>query len=367
MARKEIQIMRRLLPLLLLCVSASTCAGTPVYRQFKDWVVACDNTARCEARGANDISPLMLRLIAEAGPAGGLSLALESGVPVDVASLRIDGRPLALGTRHWTLSPERDGMQTLDSRDPERVRALLRALRNGHELTFGDGEDQRGVPLDGLSASLLLIDETQGRLGNVTALLRTGGKPATQVPAAPVLPPKLKPAPSLPPLDDDVRQRLIDEVRRTQAALLEKEECHVAMEGDHADNAFDTAVALTPREALVLIECWRGAYQSSHLAFRTPIDRPAEVHRLVLPMPMNPSPDGVGRNGWDVFTNAGYNNDDSLLYHMAKGRGMADCGESASWVFDGRDFQLAHWDYLGTCRGGDPGDWPALWRSAGAP
>ena len=66
--------MRRLLPLLLLCVSASACASTPIYRQFKDWVVACDNTARCEARGANGISPLMLRLIAEAGPAGALSL-----------------------------------------------------------------------------------------------------------------------------------------------------------------------------------------------------------------------------------------------------------------------------------------------------
>nr|WP_295375398.1 DUF1176 domain-containing protein [Pseudoxanthomonas sp.] len=359
--------MRRLLPLLLLCVSAGASAATPIYRQFKDWVVACDNTVRCEARGANEISPLMLRLIAEAGPAGGLSLALESGMPIDVATLRVDGRPLALDARYWTLSPEHDGVQTLDSHDPERVRTLLEALRNGHELTFGDGEDQRGVPLDGLNASLLLIDETQGRLGNVTALLRGGDKPASQVPAAPALPPAVKPAPALPPLGEDTRERLIGAVRREQSALLEKEECYRPAEDDPADNHFDTAVALTSREALVLIECWRGAYQSSHLAFRAPINRPAEARRLVLPMPMVPSPDSGRQVAWDAFTNAGYNNDESVLYHMAKGRGMADCGESASWVFDGRDFHLAHWNYLGGCRGGEPGDWPALWRSAGSP
>lgn len=359
--------MRRLLPLLLLCVSAGASAATPIYRQFKDWVVACDNTVRCEARGANEISPLMLRLIAEAGPAGGLSLALESGVPIDVASMRVDGKPLALDTRHWTLSPEQDGMQTLDSRDPERVRALLKALRNAHELTFGDGEDQRGVPLDGLSAALLLIDEAQGRLGTVTALLRGGGQPASRVPAAPALPPAVKPAPAMPPLDDDTRQRLIDGVRRAQSALLEKEECHVAMEGDHTDNAFDVAVALTPREALVLLECWRGAYQSTHLAFRTPMERPAEARRLVLPLPMARSPDDGGQVAWDAFTNADYSNDSSTLHHFAKGRGLADCGDSASWVFDGRDFHLTEWRYLGSCRGGEPGDWPALWRSADSP
>lgn len=357
--------MRRLLPLLLLCVSTGACAATPIYRQFKDWVVACDNTARCEARGANEISPLMLRLIAEAGPAGGLSLALESGVPVDVATLRIDGKPPTLDTHHWTLSPEHDGVQILDSSDPERVRTLLRALRNGHELTFGEGERQRGVPLDGLNASLLLIDETQGRLGNVTALLRAGGKPASQVPAAPALSPAVKPAPPLPPLDDDTRERLIGAVRRTQSALLEKEECYWHAQDDSADNASDTAVALTPGEALVLIECWRGAYQSTHLAFRTPMDRPADARRLILPMPMA-TDEGRG-TARDAFTNAGYNNDDSVLYHMAKGRGMADCGESANWVFDGRDFRLTEWHYLDSCRGGEPGDWPALWRSAGSP
>ncbi|MGN7833296.1 DUF1176 domain-containing protein [Pseudoxanthomonas sp. 22568] len=359
--------MRRLLPLLLLCVSASACATTPVYRQFKDWVVACDNTARCEARGANEISPLMLRLIAEAGPAGGLSLALESGVPVDLATLRVDGKPLALEARHWTLSPEQDGMQTLDSHDPDRVRALLKVLRNGHELTFGDGERERGVPLDGLSASLLLIDETQGRLGNVTALLRSGDKPASQVPAAPAPPPAVKPASALQPLDDDTRERLIGAVRRAQSALLETENCHRPAGDDSTDNTFDIAVGLTPREALVLIECWRGAYQSSHMAFRTPMDRPADARRLVLPTPTCSSPDEGRQAAWDAFTNAGYNNDESVLYHMAKGRGLADCGESASWVFDGRDFQLVQWNYLGSRRGGEPGDWPALWRSAGSP
>jgi hypothetical protein len=362
-----IQNMRRLFPLLLLCVSVGASAATPVYRQFDDWVIACDNTARCEARGVSEGSPLMLRLIAEAGPSGQLSLALEAGMPIDLASLRVDERPPGLDARHWTLSPEQDGVQILESAVPDSVRALLKILRDGDELTLGDGEDQRAVSLAGLSAALLLIDETQGRIGTVTALLRGGARPATQVPAAPALPPAVKPAPAMPPLDDDTRQRLIDGVRRAQSALLEKEECHVAMEGDHTDNAFDVAVALTPREALVLLECWRGAYQSTHLAFRTPMERPAEARRLVLPLPMARSPENGRQVAWDAFTNADYSNDSSTLHHFAKGRGLADCGDSASWVFDGRDFQLTEWHYLGGCRGGEPGDWPTLWRSAGSP
>ncbi len=66
----------------------------------------------------------------------------------------------------------------------------------------------------------------------------------------------------------------------------------------------------------------------------------------------------------DYFTNADYDPATAMLFHSAKGRGLADCGEAATWRFDGREFRLASYSYLGRCSGAEPGNWPALFRSA---
>ena len=40
--------------LIALTMAPAASAATPVYREIKDWVVACDNTARCEAIGMQE-------------------------------------------------------------------------------------------------------------------------------------------------------------------------------------------------------------------------------------------------------------------------------------------------------------------------
>lgn len=69
--------------LLLLALPLACAAATPVYRTFGDWVVACDNGARCEAIGMQDAYPqLVLRLVLEGGPTAEPVLTLESDAPV---------------------------------------------------------------------------------------------------------------------------------------------------------------------------------------------------------------------------------------------------------------------------------------------
>ena len=58
--------------------------------------------------------------------------------------------------------------------DGAQVRTFLDAVRNGAQMKAGTGEEAPTASLAGLSAALLLIDETQGRLGTKTALLRRG-------------------------------------------------------------------------------------------------------------------------------------------------------------------------------------------------
>ena len=69
--------------LVALTMAPAASAATPVYREIKDWVVACDNTARCEAIGMQEGYPqLILRLVVDAGPSGEPELSLESEAPV---------------------------------------------------------------------------------------------------------------------------------------------------------------------------------------------------------------------------------------------------------------------------------------------
>ena len=234
------------------------------------------------------------------------------------------------------------------------MRAFLDAVRNGTDLRAGIGEDAPSASLAGLSAALLLIDETQGRLGTTTALLRRGPLPAAQVPAAPAAPLPTR-AVVAAPLDDAEASRLVARVRLQAADDVRREDCFV-----EPDTAYDEAHALDHDEALVALECWRGAYQSSSLLFRVRRDGAGAPRRLRLTVPVQ---DEGAPRVIDAFTNVGFGQ--GQLSHFAKGRGLADCGESATWAFDGRDFRLQRYHRLGWCRGGNPGDWPTLWRTRG--
>lgn len=66
----------------------------------------------------------------------------------------------------------------------------------------------------------------------------------------------------------------------------------------------------------------------------------------------------------DYFTHVDYDPSTATLFHSAKGRGLADCGEAATWRFDGREFRLTSYAYLGRCSGPEPGNWPTSFRSA---
>src|SRR5699024_9650878 len=149
------------------------------------------------------------------------------------------------------------------------------AIRNGDRLHVGEDEQAPVLSLAGISAALLLLDEAQGRLDNVTALLRTGNEPASAVPAA-AAPPRLHPAPPSPPaIEPALAKRLVAAARHHHADQLDARECLVEPEA-----AFDTVVPLGQQEALVMLECWRGAYQASFLLFRTPLQAPEHSRRI---------------------------------------------------------------------------------------
>lgn len=339
-------------------VGQARAAGVPLYREFKDWTLACDNVRRCTAVGMRreEADSLVAVIQRNAGPNASASVVLTGpGLDADSRLLR-DGRALDLDPRRWRWQPaegdeQENGRWT--TRDPATVSTFVHALRNGHRVAIADFEsdapakDVGDLSLDGLSAALLLMDDVQGRVGTQGAWARSGAAPDARVPGAPALP-SLSRSPLPKPLAKQDGVRLAAAVRKAQAEALDDAGC------DAPSN--DEAYALTDDDALVLIECMSAAYQEGSLAFRVPRTAPAKA----VPLHFDTIP---GNAPQDMLWLAGYDVASGVLAHHAKGRGLGDCGDDARWQFDGSAFHLLEFRQMQRCGGLLPDDWPWLWRA----
>lgn len=331
--------------------------ATPVNREFKDFVVGCDNTASCTAVGipAEGESELVLILRRDAGPSAIATVQITAARPLKAADVHVDGKPSPIAKLPWRT--DTDGTLTLTGADAVE---FVAAVRNAGTIGTGAGAEAPSVSLAGLAATLLFIDETQGRLDTTTALLRTGPRPAALVPDAP-------PASALPPaapmprvLSEGQAERIAAIVRRQQTVALKRQDC----DQDSGVTAPDQAVALTATEALVFLTCTSGAYQSDSLLFRAPLDG-GDARRIQLPaLPFKRTGDGAL---FDTLVEADYDPATATLSSHFKGRGLGDCGEDVAWRFDGSDFRLVRYSALDRCGGALPDAWPVLWRTDAKP
>ncbi|WP_420211277.1 DUF1176 domain-containing protein [Burkholderia aenigmatica] len=347
--------------LIALCASAAVphvARATPPqavsagsYDTFKSWLVACDNGLACEAKGfaSGGEASADLRFIRSAGPDGSLEARLNvvTNDSVDLDDLRVDGKPLRLDESAWRVNVDStSNLATLSTKRPAAVAAFVSRLRNGARLQVGSDKNAY-IPLDGLAAALLRIDDRQGRIGGVTAWIRTGPTPASQVTPAPSLP--VVPARKIAArLSDQEEESLIARTKRIRDAS--------SCEENASNHLEEAAHALDSRKALVFLPCIAGAYQGSSDVFIAPRAGGGAPEPIKLTDPaggvLNPS---LVEPDFDPAT--------GTLSTVAKGRGLADCGFRADWIWDGQAFQIAAASRQETCGGVEPGDWPTLYRS----
>lgn len=366
----------------LLTASLSAAAHDPaqhsVARDFKNWSVVCDNANRCIAEGGNDDiddtrTSMIVRLTRDAGPDARPSLDIFASAPLDLRTARADSQPFDAVPAEWH-AVAKTGDQDDDvypfhirTSDPTTVDAWLTVSHNAQMLNFGDpaATQTPRVSLSGLNAALLLIDDTQGRIGTVTALLRKGTRPASSVPAAPALPPAPVPAPPVADLTPAEQRPLVDAVFDKFAGSLKR----CAADADDEMSMSDrrktaSAIAISATDALVSLPCQTSsAYNHTDLWYR--------VHRTA---PYAPAPLNFGEYasaGLDTasfanqLTQARYDSAHATLSSLDRVRGAGDCGSSASWVFDGKRFVLNDVAMHGACNGLFVDQWPRLYRTAG--
>ncbi len=338
--------------------------------EFQDWIVGCDNTRTCRAIGlpaesAAEGTALILDRGGEPAARPVIRLVLpkpEAGArPLDgTLQLAADGAPLpplAIGSGLQVEDPDAETWRAR-IRDAAAEGALLRALRTAKVLTVARAGEPpfATLSLAGAAAALLLVDERQQRIGTAGALVRPGDRPDAEVPAPPPLP---RPPAARPVTTLSAKTALPAPVRRLYEADLKADQC--SREGT---GALERVVArLAPGLVLYALPCWQGAYQGSR-AYYLHHTGSGRAEPLVLPRPqkrgrMEASP-VVPRHilGGDEVDPAR-----GEISEFAKGRGIADCGTAASWLWTGRDFALTAYSDLPVCRGLDHDDWLTLHRT----
>lgn len=287
----------------LLGAGVSAHAAEPINRGIKDWNLACDNTRACQAmvgpdsygflERAKDTSIPTLRVSRAPGPGGRLVVSVTYGPSYpNPEEFRLDGRPIG-GAFAWGRDPDWNAV-TLSG--PEAVR-FLDLIRNGSDLAVTSDAKADPLSLSGLTASLLAIDEAQGRLDDATALVRRGRAPASAVPPADPAP-VLRAVPAKHPLAHP--KAFIAAIRESRGDLLKAHSCEPVMA--EADRAY----ALDDRDALVILGC--KSDNRLMLLLRAPRSAPALAREVTLPGLHGPQAGIFGpgeyyvEDGWDSAT-----------------------------------------------------------------
>jgi hypothetical protein len=336
-------------PLLLVVAAKVIVAPVPEGATFGNWTAACDNARHCEAIGLPSVDGNETEgvLYMERGPAPDARPKVEinnlTEPNFERVRLRIDGRDVPFRF-------DRDGFVVGDGG------ALLAAVVTARKIEVIDANSKTigTIPVKGASAALRWVDDRQKRVGTVTAIVAKGGGPASSVPLPPPLPRIVQPPESKAP------------PRKLRPADIKA--IKSLADGACDDDVKDVETyRLDAHHSVGIIGCMMGAYQGASLVVL--IDETGHWNPASMEQPRRIDPVDGKANPVDFYflTGAYYDPDSRLLGMESKGRGLADCGESATWAWDGKMFRLASFQALDECRGAPPGLWLSRWQTANDP
>jgi len=343
--------------------SAAGPAVKPQTRTFRDWQAVCDNGGRCVAYSGAATG--WIRIALDAGPTAAPSVMVglwpeDGGALSGPLTVMIDGK------RHETASgPAETGSATIA---PDGTRRLIADLAAGRTLALSADGETADLPISGVSAALLWIDERQGRLDTSTALVRRGLRPASTVPAAPALP-LVAAAPAVsqagfenalnPLADDDATPVAIPPPLQ---AVADVRQCQT-------DTAFNpylqkavTAARLNASTELWGIPCDSGAYNVTYAYFLTGAGG-ADPRPARFPALDDAAPPAEAEAEPDRLINAAYDPETRTLSAFAKSRGLGDCGVLQTWTWTGQAFVLSGERRMDECWGMVSDFWPTIWRT----
>lgn len=319
------------------------------------WTATCDNLRNCVVVGSSDDGDglFYVRLARDA------VAAAEPKVKVVLAaSDPITGAP---GT--FQVSINAGTRKTGDSFVVEATKAdpygaalageiadpaFLSAIETANALDYVVGTLKGHLALNGLLPALRFVDERQGRVGTLSALVARGRTPMGQVPP-PVAEPMVQPT--------AIAATAVVSPTLSRALLdMAKPACDPEVVEAHIDAA---AWTLGPGRQLVALPCAEGDYNVSVALFTTD-GKGGQPRPAILEQPPKQS-DATTDN---VVVNYEFDVNTLTLASLDKGRGLGDCGTARTWVWTGEIFALLKATELEACPGALPEDWPVTYRAS---
>lgn len=323
-------------------------ADQPGERTFRDWYVVCDNANSCAAFGHATEGVGWVRVAIAAGPDARPTILLgawaqDSDFAGPVTAGVADTKVIAA-----TDSISDDADYPVVQVRAEAVDALIAAMTQGQSMILTSRAGTLPLSLNGAAASLLWIDERQGRLGTTTALIRKGTRPSSSVPAAPTVP-VVTPAAAV------SQGRYGDQEGQTLPATIERMPDVVQCRADTDFNPdLQSAIVSARLDADTVlwgVPCGAGAYNFSNAYFTTRPDG-SNPRRLTFPSTGEPL---------DLLVNAAYDPATRVIDAFDKGRGLGDCGTASSWTWTDRGFVLKSSSGMADCNGVASDYWPTFW------
>jgi hypothetical protein len=339
---------------------AATSASAQM-KEFRDWLAACDNTRSCTAYGfdADMGGYAYVQLTRDAGADAGLRVSIAVNVQ-EGSKFKVSFDDPALGglpaEATAGASNDDDDLKRLTISDPKAIETLVASLRKAKKVivtridapgaTASDPVTTE-ISLNGVVAAMLWMDDQQKRVGTVTALASRGDKPATAVPPPPARPvvtaAKIPPGPK----PDKAPAAVIAKAR----ALCEDKKIAEA----------EDATRLGADQVMYWFPCTEksGAYNFAYALILAERGKPVREVEFKQPRELAAKDD----NGVETNMNPGFDESTQTMSLFNKGRGIADCGVSSEWVWDGHAFRLIGSKSMPTCKGVAPNDWAVLYRA----
>jgi len=316
-------------------------------KNYKDWVVGCDNWLDCRANsfpsipddgsgGSNDHLEIVIRR--QGAPITEPEIELRFGDMLAQDIARISQLVVDGGRTPNSRIPLRSSKEEVVVSGSDALR-LIEAMREGQILSVQD--DQRRpiatTSLQGLKAALLHMDAEQHRIGTVTALARSGTSPAETIPPNP------SPAPIMVPQRSPKSPVVLGEA--ALAPLRAKDSCLAYSNGDQpAEKPKADFFRLDAVSTLLILATTCGGYNPSsqiYIVDEQGRTQPATMH--------GPKLDFDGQT--DGLTGAWWDDGSSTLGSFFRGRGAGDCGEEMRFAWDGTRFVLTLDREMLPCRG----------------
>lgn len=308
--------------------------------EFGNWVVGCDNGLSCRAVGFQVEGEEVFYSLS----------VFRSGQPDAAPKITLDVEGVVAAVGDGKRVPLHFGAG--DEVAAADVPALLRLLLAARKLEFVNkaGRVVARISPAGSSAALRWMDEHQNRVGSVTALVATGARPASALPAPPRLSKVVTAAPSSKPAKT-LGAAAIAEIQR-------KYDCSPSESSEPEFRRLDAG------HSLALVPCNMGAYQGSSIALLVDDDGKWSAPRFVGAYrdPDDAPPDLFKA---EELTEPEFDPKTLELWTAYKGRGLNDCGGMEGYAWDGQRFRLVYQNLMSSCSGSR--ERITIWRTENHP